>query len=525
MRALPRLVLLALVLLPATLAATEPVAVDEEGFFADAPDGWRVERPDDGVVLLTHSAEKRATIRVDATDVRASMTEDDAFKLVRSGIEGGESEIVQRSSGRFLRADKSIARENEKLKGRLYAALRNHRLYTLVLTTPEARFEEDARAIDALVASARFAPPVKKPSKPPEPPPPPPPSPKPAPPSEPPAPVASPTIARAPKPEPPKPEPPKPEPKPEPVPAPPAPVASPTAAPVASPAVAEKKRVSTENVLGSMRTLVSRSSEYDPDIWAAVHLVDGTALRGWCSSPQSRPPHRFVFALTRQVDLARVTFDNACSDFEDAAARDVVVEVSTAGPQEGFREVLKTALAKGKNDQSFDLTPIAARWLRLTIVANHGHPTLTELMEIRAYGLETDVKPNEEPSPELVIDRLRVSRSKNGEAATPPTFAPGETVWVNWKPRGLRVDPSGECSFEADLVIESKDHKPLVARPKVVDFKRALPKAPFFTPFVANDIHLPSGFPPGDYEARVTLRDRLSGAETTARASFAVSAK
>jgi hypothetical protein len=290
-------------------------------------------------------------------------------------------------------------------------------------------------------------------------------------------------------------------------------------------AVRPSRRISTENVLGSMRTLVDRSSEYDPDIWAAVHLVDGTATRGWCSAPGAPPPHRFVFALTRPADVARIAFDNACSDFEDAAARDVVVEVSTVGPQEGWREVLRASLAKGKNDQSFDVaTPLAGKWLKLTILSNHGHPTLTELMEVRAYGLEAPEPRATDESQELAIDRLRVSKTKNGEAAAPATFEAGQTIWINWKPRGLRSDAHGECSFEADLVIESKDRKPLVARPKVVEHKGRLPRPPL-SPFVALHVDLPAGFPPGEYDAHVTLRDRLSGSETSGRAAFVVGAK
>jgi len=120
---------------------------------------------------------------------------------------------------------------------------------------------------------------------------------------------------------------------------------------------------------------VLTTSEYDPDYWAASHLLDGRPDRGWCSSPGSRSPHRVVFALAQPTRISQVAFDNDCPaepGFEGVAAKRFKVEVSSLGPERGFRQIAAGELVSGKSDQRFAAdsgSPV--RWLRVSILSNH----------------------------------------------------------------------------------------------------------------------------------------------------------
>ncbi|MBX3465938.1 MAG: discoidin domain-containing protein, partial [Planctomycetes bacterium] len=319
-----------------------------------------------------------------------------------------------------------------------------------------------------------------------------------------------------PRPEPARPAEPPAQPKPEPRPT--EPKTEPRTEPKPRPAAAGQELLRTA-------TLARFDSEYDATLWAAAHLIDGRVDRGWCSSPRARAPHRFVFALERSARLAKLAFDNACPEeegFEGVSAAGFAVEVSTDGQDGPYRPALEGTLLRGKNDQVFELQPpVEARWVRLTIRSNHGHPTLTELMGVRAYAAG-EAGPTASAG-EFHLDRVRASRAKNGpplegEAAA---FQAGERVWINVKPRGLSVGPEEKAWLEIDLVLEDAQGRELLRRDRVVDHV-ARPPAPPLTPFVSLHLDLPRDFPPGPYAVRLLARDRIAQTSAAAVCPFTV---
>src|SRR5205085_7669862 len=118
----------------------------------------------------------------------------------------------------------------------------------------------------------------------------------------------------------------------------------PDVAPIPTPAVTRPagiRKPRRENLLGP-GTLVSYDSEYDGDAHAARNLVEPGAAEGWCSRPGPRPPIRFVFDLTRSLDVARVAFDPVANEepgFEGSSAREVSILGSTGGSDGPWREL------------------------------------------------------------------------------------------------------------------------------------------------------------------------------------------
>ena len=455
------------------------------------------------VVFLegTFEEEPRPQILVNHIKVPSS-SEADVYKLFLESLEGmgAKHDEVELPSGRFLRVDFALDDPPRRLKQRWYVAVREQRVFQFVLANvDEGRFEELVGSLDSAVASARFFPP--EPAKPDAPPP---------------------TAA---KPEPAKPAPAKPEPaKPEPAKPEPAKPA-PDSAPVRSADPVSLRAAQGDAWFAKESKLVSVSSEYDPDFWTAKHLFDLRSDKGWCSQPGKAFPHRIVVAAPMPVQIAAFAFDNACPvepGFEGAAAQDFEIEASVVGPNEGYTRVLKGRLASGVNGQRFELkTPVEARWLRLSILSNHGHQNLTELMELRVWpaGSAAGTTPDRT---ELRLEKLRASRQRNGDAVPAgESFRVGERVWVNLKPRGLTAGADGKYSLEVDLVLEDAQGRSILRRDKVVDQTAHLP-APPLSPFVALHLDLPEGFPGGSYVIRVVARDRLGSTSAAGTCEFTV---
>ena len=121
--------------------------------------------------------------------------------------------------------------------------------------------------------------------------------------------------------------------------------------------------------------------------WEVDGLLDDSPSSGWACESGTINGNVFVFGLIAESTLERFEFDAASVDADGAGARDVVVEVSATSPEEGFTTALEATLAEGADGQVFPASQMApARWVRLTIVNNHGNPEWTELLSFRGFG-------------------------------------------------------------------------------------------------------------------------------------------
>ena len=121
--------------------------------------------------------------------------------------------------------------------------------------------------------------------------------------------------------------------------------------------------------------------------WDAYNLLDDSPSSGWANATGKVHNNVFVFEMAAGATLESFEFDNASVDAEGAAAKDILVEVSSKSASEGFAPVLQTTLADITDGQKFKAEkPLPGQWLRLTIKTNYGNPEYTEIFGVRAYG-------------------------------------------------------------------------------------------------------------------------------------------
>ena len=132
--------------------------------------------------------------------------------------------------------------------------------------------------------------------------------------------------------------------------------------------------------------------------WPAINLLDDAPGSGWACEGGKIAGNAFVFELLAPATLTAFEFDAAGIDTEGAGARNVTVEVSTTSGEAGFLPVLRATLAAGKDGQRFAAQArVAGRFVRLTILDNHGAAEWTELFGFRGYG----TPPAAEPIPSI----------------------------------------------------------------------------------------------------------------------------
>ncbi len=121
--------------------------------------------------------------------------------------------------------------------------------------------------------------------------------------------------------------------------------------------------------------------------WPAVNMIDDAPGSGW-APPQGRVADNvFVFEMAAPAGISAFEFDTAGIDGNGRGAKDVVVEVSTLSKDSGFQQVLRAALEDRKDGQRFAAAKVVqGRWVRLTLLDNHGARDWTELMGFRGYG-------------------------------------------------------------------------------------------------------------------------------------------
>jgi hypothetical protein len=126
-----------------------------------------------------------------------------------------------------------------------------------------------------------------------------------------------------------------------------------------------------------------------PDKRAAKNLIDGKKKRGWRSIKNSSFPHTFIFELAGSADIDLLKFNNKTREAKHPgiSAKQVKVEFSAISSKLGYRTVGDFTLEKGAKLQEFSIQRTKARWIRLSIKSNYGHPKFTELMEFEAWGV------------------------------------------------------------------------------------------------------------------------------------------
>jgi outer membrane protein OmpA-like peptidoglycan-associated protein len=127
--------------------------------------------------------------------------------------------------------------------------------------------------------------------------------------------------------------------------------------------------------------------------WGPVNMLDDSPSSAWCSANGHPSDNVFVFEMLAPATIDAFEFD--CTvDGPGRGAKDLIVEVSAGSRDAGFERVLQASLAEGKVGQRFTAArKVPGRWVRLTLVNNHGDPKYSELGGFRGYGLKPTAPP------------------------------------------------------------------------------------------------------------------------------------
>lgn len=132
--------------------------------------------------------------------------------------------------------------------------------------------------------------------------------------------------------------------------------------------------------------------------WSVTNLIDGKHVvgshtpadsYGWRSMgvPSPEEPEWIVFELPERRLISRVVVDPTTDDPEYLGrwARNIRISVSTEGPDGPFKQVGTYVVVRRGIKQSFDFSPVEAKWVRLDITSNWGSDFAVELGEFEVY--------------------------------------------------------------------------------------------------------------------------------------------
>ncbi len=123
--------------------------------------------------------------------------------------------------------------------------------------------------------------------------------------------------------------------------------------------------------------------------WKPIYLIDERGTKGWRSKKNAPLPHIIIFELIGVAEIGLLKFNNNTEEtkYPGISAKDVQVEFSTISSDSGYINLGTFTLEKGVEIQEYKTQKTKARWVRLSITSNYGHPDYTELMEFEAWGV------------------------------------------------------------------------------------------------------------------------------------------
>jgi outer membrane protein OmpA-like peptidoglycan-associated protein len=121
--------------------------------------------------------------------------------------------------------------------------------------------------------------------------------------------------------------------------------------------------------------------------WGPLRAIDDAPRSAWASAQGKVRNNAMVFEMVAPATFDAFEFDCTGLDGKGRGANKVSVEVSSTSKDAGFEGVLQASLVEGKAGQRFAASKkLEGRWVRLTVIDNHGDPKYAELGSFRGYG-------------------------------------------------------------------------------------------------------------------------------------------
>jgi outer membrane protein OmpA-like peptidoglycan-associated protein len=138
--------------------------------------------------------------------------------------------------------------------------------------------------------------------------------------------------------------------------------------------------------LGAGAYPVKRLREYS-GAYDTVSLIDERSSTSWTSPEGDLAAESLVLSLPEQTVLKKISFD--CGYRDHSCAKDFTVEMSDKSADDGFQKIAAGTIDEDKKDQAFAVSAeVPGRWVRLTILNNHGADRFIQLDEFRGTGTQ-----------------------------------------------------------------------------------------------------------------------------------------
>ena len=125
---------------------------------------------------------------------------------------------------------------------------------------------------------------------------------------------------------------------------------------------------------------------------AALSLTDGAPQTSWVNSGRRDPlPYSFVVELRAPTRLSQVGMagpGERPGGVDGGAARNVLIEGSSLGPDSGWRRLAEIEAAPSGDSLATPAPGDPVRWLRYTVSTNHGSPIFTYVGDTIARGVQ-----------------------------------------------------------------------------------------------------------------------------------------
>lgn len=198
--------------------------------------------------------------------------------------------------------------------------------------------------------------------------------------------------------------------------------------------------------------VVAVSSQYDDGQWSAAGILDESPKVGWASATGKTTNQWIVIELAEKTVLSSLEFDTASANKPDGAARNVTIDVSDRGSQEGFATIATVELKDRADHQRLSVTTeVPGRWVRVTIHDNLGNNQWVYLMDFRGYGKQLTRTPLPDVSGTYETTYGPMHLRQEGTSLTGCYGTSGQTISggidgkvmsLTWRHQGSRFGPA-----------------------------------------------------------------------------------
>jgi len=124
--------------------------------------------------------------------------------------------------------------------------------------------------------------------------------------------------------------------------------------------------------------------------WGEENLVDGDAATAWASGEEKVRDEWVIVRLAGRGShkIGSLVVDNSTAEGHppEAGLRNFRIAVATEGrAEEDFSTVLTDSCRLGGGRHTFTFAPVRAKFVKLTVRGNHGHPDWAEVAELEVY--------------------------------------------------------------------------------------------------------------------------------------------